>query len=479
VNGYGAIILFYADGTAKADFSRIVGGNHFGTSNWFYTNTATFSVASSENVHAIFTVSGSTLSLSLWRVGASGGSIVETPIPFYNGTNTLTATDTTYTSAGLPGLLRWSSAGGPVLFDDVSVNLPASGYLSTGTLTSTAIAPAPWLRWGALAFTRNTAAAGTALTVDVLNSSGALLAANVPTGTNLNSLPAIASQPSIRLRANLSTTDSANTPRLDDWTVNYVSAAAYTLMSAWSNVTASTQDATAPAVAVTSAATAGTVLYTLTGTASDSSGVSSLTVNGQPAITGNGFVDWSLPVTLQAGVNNFTIVASDGVLPLNVQTVNHVVTLLPAVGDGDGDGLPDAWETLYGLDPANATGANGALGDPDGDGRITLLELALGSNPIVADNSDPTSAWLVRDPNDGQSYLTWQYRRLRVPGWLEYHVETSTDLRLWHSGPGSVEEVGSPTPNADGLTETVTIRALPAVGPTVPACSVRLRVTVP
>ena len=38
--------------------------------------------------------------------------------------------------------------------------------------------------------------------------------------------------------------------------------------------------------------------------------------------------------------------------------------------DTDLDGLPDAWETQFGLDPTSATGVNGADGDPDGDGML-------------------------------------------------------------------------------------------------------------
>lgn len=47
--------------------------------------------------------------------------------------------------------------------------------------------------------------------------------------------------------------------------------------------------------------------------------------------------------------------------------------------DRDGDGMPDAWEILYGLNP----NVNDASGDLDGDGYTNLEEYALGLNPLV------------------------------------------------------------------------------------------------
>jgi hypothetical protein len=43
--------------------------------------------------------------------------------------------------------------------------------------------------------------------------------------------------------------------------------------------------------------------------------------------------------------------------------------------DGDADGLPDTWETLYGLSPRSASGEDGPDGDPDGDGVRNRDEL--------------------------------------------------------------------------------------------------------
>ena len=56
------------------------------------------------------------------------------------------------------------------------------------------------------------------------------------------------------------------------------------------------------------------------------------------------------------------------------------VEVTPAL-DADADGLPDAWEALYGLDPRSAGGDDGPDGDPDGDGVRNRDELTAWSTP--------------------------------------------------------------------------------------------------
>ncbi len=49
--------------------------------------------------------------------------------------------------------------------------------------------------------------------------------------------------------------------------------------------------------------------------------------------------------------------------------------------DADDDGLPDAWETRFGLDRHSADGDNGPNGDPDHDGVTNAQEFAAGTHP--------------------------------------------------------------------------------------------------
>ncbi|HUI07592.1 MAG TPA: hypothetical protein VL486_11385 [Verrucomicrobiae bacterium] len=65
-----------------------------------------------------------------------------------------------------------------------------------------------------------------------------------------------------------------------------------------------------------------------------------------------------------------------------------VVRVLPTSdSDWDADGLPDAWEADYGLNPFDAGDAHA---DPDGDGVDNLTEYLQGRDPtkVAADDSD-------------------------------------------------------------------------------------------
>ena len=57
------------------------------------------------------------------------------------------------------------------------------------------------------------------------------------------------------------------------------------------------------------------------------------------------------------------------------------ITHAQAGPDSDGDGLPDAWEIAFGLDPHSAASPNGAADDPDGDGVSNADEYTAGTHP--------------------------------------------------------------------------------------------------
>ena len=56
--------------------------------------------------------------------------------------------------------------------------------------------------------------------------------------------------------------------------------------------------------------------------------------------------------------------------------------------DSDGDGLPDEWEELYGLDADSDEGDDGADGDPDDDGATNLEEYDAETDPRDEDSDD-------------------------------------------------------------------------------------------
>ena len=81
-------------------------------------------------------------------------------------------------------------------------------------------------------------------------------------------------------------------------------------------------------------------------------------------------------------LNSATVVAGvlDPVAANNTGTATVAVPTLEPTGDADGDGLPNGFESRFGLDPFGGAGS-GAADDPDGDGRTNLQELADGTHP--------------------------------------------------------------------------------------------------
>lgn len=105
--------------------------------------------------------------------------------------------------------------------------------------------------------------------------------------------------------------------------------------------------------------------------------------------------------------------------------------------DTDGDGMSDAWETLFGLDPQDP--ADAAL-DGDGDGLANLQEFQLGTYPTTPDSDGDRLAdgWESTHGFDPASGL-----RSDLVGWWRFDEESGTTVVDW-SGKGNDASIHAP-----------------------------------
>lgn len=99
--------------------------------------------------------------------------------------------------------------------------------------------------------------------------------------------------------------------------------------------------------------------------------------------------------------------------------------LNPAI-DTDGDGMPNAWETLNGTNP----NVNDASVDPDGDGQSNLQEYLAGTDPLAKSSVLILTSQSITSGGLGVNWAS-------VPG-RTYRIEESADLATWTTATGDV-----------------------------------------
>ncbi len=92
---------------------------------------------------------------------------------------------------------------------------------------------------------------------------------------------------------------------------------------------------------------------------------------------------------------SFADFASDG-----EQALTATVTVGAAPGDTDFDGMDNAWESQYGLDPNNP---EDAIADNDDDGFTNLEEYRMGTDPLISESS--IAAYITKTPASGTQPL--------------------------------------------------------------------------
>lgn len=156
----------------------------------------------------------------------------------------------------------------------------------------------------------------------------------------------------------------------------------------------------------------------VSGTASATSTVSSVSVNGTAATTGNLYSNWTATVSgLTGGTNLLVAVAADSASHTATNT-SHVI-YADATFDGNSDGLPDAWQIQYfGSPDAPAAGPNI---DGDNDGFSNNQEYVAGTDPT--DSTSALRVISVAGPGGPGFKIEWA----AVSG-KNYSVEYSDDL---------------------------------------------------
>jgi hypothetical protein len=185
----------------------------------------------------------------------------------------------------------------------------------------------------------------------------------------------------------------------------------------------------APSVAIVSPIDNGMVtndVMVVAGTASDEGSVTGVTVNGKPASTSNGFLNWTCVITNSVGgTNTLNAIATDDSSTTSSHSTKYVY--LNDTFDSNLDQIADRWQVIhfgFGFTGLPQAAANA---DPDADGNSNLVEFKAGTLP-----GDRSSNYYVTSqsiPSLNQFSVTWN----SVIG-KSYMPQWSDNMTNWTDG---------------------------------------------
>jgi hypothetical protein len=141
--------------------------------------------------------------------------------------------------------------------------------------------------------------------------------------------------------------------------------------------TPAASDTTPPTITILSPAsgtTASTSTITISGTASDESGIANVMVNG---ILATGITDWSADVTLTEGANMITVVATDKAGIIATQSITITYASASITGDLNGNGMLDTGDVTLVLLMAVGLTTPDLFGDMNGNGFLDTGDATL------------------------------------------------------------------------------------------------------
>jgi len=156
----------------------------------------------------------------------------------------------------------------------------------------------------------------------------------------------------------------------------------------------------------------------------------------------------------------------DGNPRINHSRVDMGAYESPAIGDADGNGIPNWWQQ----EKLGAVTGVDAQSDDDGDTVKLLAEYGFNLAPNKAD-LQPLSEGVPGVPVidvmeiTGQKYLTLEFLRRTDAPHLDYLPVVSDDVINWDRTQSEIAPVGLPAPSGDGVTERVKVRHTVPIGP--------------